>query len=49
MSTNLVFDEYFKEKDLWGTVITTTHAPQRTVAWDPCKALYLEANKLFLE
>ncbi len=40
---------YFKEKDFWGTVITTTHAPRRTVAWDSCKALYSEANKLFLE
>ena len=40
--------KYFKDKDLWGSVIATTHAPERTAAWGPCKDLYLEANKLFL-
>lgn len=40
---------YFKEKGFWGTVVTTTHAPERTIAWDGCKDLYIEANKLFLE
>lgn len=39
---------YFNEKNFWGSVITTTHAPERVAAWEPCKSLYLEANKLFL-
>ena len=39
---------YFNEKNFWGSVITTTHAPERVAAWVPCKDLYLEANKLFL-
>lgn len=40
---------YFNEKDFLGSVIATTHAPERTAAWDYCKGLYLEANKLFLK
>lgn len=39
---------YFNEKGFWGTVLSTTHAPERIVAWDACKDLYLEANRLFL-
>ena len=36
------------KKDLWGSVITTTHAPERNVAWPACKERYIEANSLFL-
>ena len=39
---------YFNEKDFWGSVITTTHAPGKSAAWDACKDMYLKANKLFL-
>ena len=39
---------YLKKKGLWGTVLTTTHAPGRSAAWE-CKDLYVEANKLFLD
>jgi len=41
--------EYANEKGLWGTVIATTHAPERTVAWEPCKDLYVELNRAFLK
>lgn len=37
------------EKGFLGTVIATTHAPERSAAWDFCKARYLEANRLFLK
>ena len=40
---------YLNEKGVWGSVITTTHAPERSAAWDACKALYIEANSLFLK
>lgn len=37
------------KKGLWGSIITTTHAPEKQhLAWDACKDLCLEANKLFL-
>ena len=39
----------FNEKGLWGTIITTTHAPEKQhLAWDARKDLCLEANNLFL-
>lgn len=38
---------YLKEKNLWGTIICTSHAPGRLVAWDECKDLYKEVNSLF--
>jgi len=41
--------EYFRETDVWGTVITTTHAPGRSAAWGPCKELYAELNAEFLK
>lgn len=41
--------KFLNEKGLWGTVITTTHAPERSVAWEPCKDLYVELNNIFLE
>ena len=39
---------YLKEKGLWGTVVSTTHVPERIAAW-PCKELYIKANELFLK
>lgn len=39
---------HLNKKGLWGSVIATSHAPGRLIAWDTCKDLYIEANKLFL-
>ena len=39
----------FREKDFWGTIVSTTHAPDRTAAWDACKERYIQMNELFLE
>lgn len=41
--------EYANEKGLWGTVIATTHGPERNAAWESCKNLYIELNKIFLK
>ena len=38
---------YLREKGFYGSVISTTHAPNRVSAWEPCKELYLRANKIF--
>ena len=38
----------FKEKDFWGSIVSTTHAPERSMAWDGCKDRYVEMNELFL-
>lgn len=40
--------EYANEIGLWGTLIATTHAPERSAAWEPCKDLYVELNEMFL-
>lgn len=41
--------ELLGRKGLWGSIITTTHAPEKQhLAWDACKGLCKEANKLFL-
>jgi hypothetical protein len=40
---------YFNEKGFWGSVITTTHAPGKSTAWDACKEMYIKANNLFLK
>lgn len=40
--------QYFKEKGVWGSVISTTHAPDRSVAWER-KDCYIEANKIFTD
>ena len=41
--------EFLGKKGLWGTIITTTHAPEKQhLAWDACKDLCLQANNLFL-
>lgn len=39
---------YLREKGLWGTVVTTTHAPGRAIAWEACTDRYVEANNIFL-
>lgn len=39
----------FHEKGIWGSVVTTTHAPDRNAAWEPCKDLYIQANRVFAE
>ena len=39
----------FNENGFFGAVIATTHAKNRSAAWQPCKELYLEANKIFLD
>lgn len=39
----------FNEKGLWGSIITTTHAPDKHIAWDACKDKYIKANELFLK
>lgn len=41
--------EYLKEKETWGTVITTTHAPERNAAWEPCREQYIRLNEIFLK
>lgn len=40
---------YARDKGLWGTVITTTHAPERSAAWDGCREQYRQLNGLFLQ
>jgi len=40
---------YFNEKGFLGTVISTTHAPKRVIAWDACKDLYIHANRIFID
>ncbi len=39
---------YLNKKNIWGSVVSTTHAPERIAAWEPCKDLYLEVNSLFV-
>ena len=38
----------FKEKNFCGSIVSTTHAPERSMAWDGCKDRYVEMNELFL-
>ena len=40
--------KYLKEKNFWGTVIATTHAPEQFDPWEDCTKQYLQANRLFL-
>ena len=37
----------YREKGFWGSVISTTHAPDRSAAWGPCKEIYIDINKKF--
>ena len=39
---------YFNRQGFWGSVVATTHAPERTPAWSACRDLYREVNGVFL-
>ncbi|MBR2885503.1 MAG: hypothetical protein IKB93_12085 [Clostridia bacterium] len=40
---------YFNKRGLWGSIVATTHAPDRSTAWEPCKDLYIQANRCFTD
>lgn len=47
---NLI-DEHMKryhEEGFWGSIIATTHAPDRNSAWESCKDQYVKINNNFL-